>query len=371
MPELEPLRRVAILRALRLGDLLCSVPALRALRRAWPHAEITLIGRPWAAWFVRRFSYLLDRFLALPGWPGVTEEFDPGAAPGFLVEAQGRRFDLVVQMHGSGLASNPLALLLGARRTAGYFLPGQPRPDPELAVPYPGHGPEVLRHLELAAALGAPAGGTHLEIPVLPGDHERLTAALGGERLDAYVVLHPGAADPARRWSPEGFAAVGDRLGPDLRVVITGTDDERGVARAVAEAMDAPALDLSGRTDLDALVALVAGARLVVANDTGVSHLADALGVPSVVVFTASDPARWAPLDRELHPVAVGPTIERNPCRHLEGEHRCLRDACRIGQRRLTEIARDAVDPALVVELARRALAQRSSRRRALPDPVG
>jgi ADP-heptose:LPS heptosyltransferase len=78
-------------------------------------------------------------------------------------------------------------------------------------------------------------------------------------------------------------------------------DGERALTERVAHAMSTRAIDLAGRTDLGALAALLADARLLIANDTGVSHLAAALGVPSVVVFTSSDCARWAPLDLRRH----------------------------------------------------------------------
>ena len=123
-------------------------------------------------------------------------------------------------------------------------------------------------------------------------------------------MVHPGARLAPWRWSPAGFAAVGDALAErGLRVVLSGSEDEAPITAQVAEAMSSPALDLAGRTSLGGLGALVDGARLLVTNDTGASHVAAALRTPSVVVFTASDPRRWAPLDGALHRIASAPVI--------------------------------------------------------------
>jgi ADP-heptose:LPS heptosyltransferase len=127
------------------------------------------------------------------------------------------------------------------------------------------------------------------------------------------VCVHPGGRS-ARRWPPACFAAVGDALAArGYRIVITGVEDERETARAVARGMLERPLDLTGRTSLGAVAALVARARLLVSNDTGISHLAAAVGTPSVVVYTTSDPRRWAPLDRRRHRVAGGPGTAATP----------------------------------------------------------
>ena len=111
---------------------------------------------------------------------------------------------------------------------------------------------------------------------------------------------------------------MGDALAAEgLRLVLTGTAAEASLTARVQRAMREPALDLTGRTTLGVLGALIARARLLVCNDTGVSHLAAALGTPSVVVACGSDPRRWAPLNRELHRVLAA-EVPCRPCAHRE-----------------------------------------------------
>jgi ADP-heptose:LPS heptosyltransferase len=315
--------RIAVLRGTPgLGDLLCAVPSWRALRAAVPDARITFVGLPALAWAPERYPRYLDDHLPFPGYPGLPDvPEDPAATVGFLQAAQARRFDLVIQQHGSGSVSNPLARLLGGARTAGFHTPGQYVPDPELSIPYPDGEHEIRRHLMLMAALGAQPQGEELEFEVTAGDRAELAAAAPGLRPGAYACLHPGAKDPARRWSPEGFAAVGDALADEgLRVVLTGVAGERELVREVAGRMRAPALEVAGRTGLGGLAALLDGARLLVANDTGTVHLACAVDTPSVVLLIAPSSATWAPLDEERHPgVPAGP-----PARVIAAARRLL-----------------------------------------------
>src|SRR5438874_6523622 len=107
--------RIAVLRASRLGDLLCTVPALRALRAALPDAEIDLVTLPILGELAERLSYI-DRFVPFPGHPGIAEQlFEPAKTLRFFEQAQARRYDLAVQLQGSGAYSNPFILMMGAR----------------------------------------------------------------------------------------------------------------------------------------------------------------------------------------------------------------------------------------------------------------
>src|SRR5690348_12355226 len=93
------IRRIAIFRALYLGDLLLAIPALRAIRSHFPDAEITLIGLPWAASFVHRYSHYIDRFVEFAGYPGIDEvPVDPERTEHFLAEQRDYGYDLVDEL---------------------------------------------------------------------------------------------------------------------------------------------------------------------------------------------------------------------------------------------------------------------------------
>lgn len=305
-------KRIIILRALYLGDLMCSVPAFKAIKASFPDAIVTLAGLPWSHKFVERFSGYLDEFIEFPGFPGFPEqEARIAQIPSFLQEVQNRKFDLAVQMQGSGAISNPLVELFGAKMTAGFYLPGQYCPDPDRFLAYPVHETEVRRYLRLIEFLGLPIQEDHLEFPLCIRDWEEFHEIQEKYDLTScqYAVIHPGARSLDRRWPVEWFAAVGDGLAErGLKVVLTGVPEEADLTEAVASQMESPALNLAGQTSLGALGALLTASRLLVCNDTGVSHIAAALDLPSVVLFTASDPDRWAPLDSTLHRVVAWAT---------------------------------------------------------------
>jgi ADP-heptose:LPS heptosyltransferase len=327
MIEVEP-RRIAVFRALYLGDMLLAIPALRSLRRRYPAAEITLIGLPWAASFAGRFDHLIDRFLPFPGFPDIDEvPYDEERTKAFVSEQRDSHYDIVIQMHGSGRTSNPFAVALGGTITIGYYV-GDPPADLDRAVLYPNEAYEIDRNLWLAELAGGSTADRSLEFPVMDADRRDADALTGPPSHRPLVVIHPGSKLPTRRWMPERFAAVADavieRFG--AAVVITGTEGEAAVADAVLSAMQRGAVSLAGKTTLGSMAAIVERSSLFITNDTGTAHLAVALRTPSVVLFGPGDLRRWGPLDRERHRVIQVPTA-CSPCEHAicPIDHRCLR----------------------------------------------
>jgi ADP-heptose:LPS heptosyltransferase len=328
LPEHWQPRRIAILRALHLGDLLLAVPALRALRKRFPQAEITLIGLPWATSFVQRYQHYLDRFVEFGGYPGIIETpIDTDRMQRFLDEQRAYGYDLAIQMHGSGNASNPCTLTIGAQITVGYYTGTRPV-ELDIGVPYPDDQHEIVRNLGLAALCGSSDLSTRLEFPLYEEDHAEAAILLRSlpHAKRPWIGLHAGAHSPARRWPAEHFATVADALAKDAQILLTGGPGEGSIVQAVIEHMHTQPLNLAGKTSQGGLAALLSKLDLFISNDTGPAHIAHALNCPNITLYGPADYTRWRPLEGERtralrHPVPC------SPCSFWECpiDHRCLR----------------------------------------------
>jgi ADP-heptose:LPS heptosyltransferase len=310
----DPIQKIAVFRALQLGDMLNAVPAVRALRMAFPDAEIVLLGLPWAAGFVRRFDCYFDRWMHFPGYPGLPEQpYDATAFARFLQKVRAEEFDLLLQMQGDGTIVNDLLAGFGARLLAGFHNE-ESRMESAFFVEYPKLAHEIRRHLALMAHLGIPQAGDELEFPLTAVDEEEFARL--GLPLEAgrYVCIHPGSRGVWRQWPPEHFALLADICAErGLDIVVTGTADEREIAREVIGHLHHPAMDITGMTGMGAMGVLLRDASLLVSNCTGVAHMASALGTPSVVISMDGEPFRWGALNKQLHRTidwTAGPGID-------------------------------------------------------------
>jgi ADP-heptose:LPS heptosyltransferase len=295
--------RIAVLRANGLGDWVFVLPALDALRAAYPRAEIVLLGTAMHAELLRGRPGPVDRVEVVPAMagidaPGDFEGEDAEAIEAFFARLRAERFDLALQMHGGGRYSNPFVNRLGARVTAGARTPDAAPLDRELR--YGLWQRETVRWWEVAALVGAPPSDFLPRLAVTDRDRAQAAAALpedGDPR--PLAVLHPGASDARRRWPPEGFAEVGRALAArGLRVATIGEPPaERALAARVAAGVPG-AVDLGGRLSLPALVGLLARARLVVGNDSGPLHVAEAAGTATVGIYWCGNLITADPLTR-------------------------------------------------------------------------
>lgn len=299
---------IAVFRALQLGDWLCAIPAIRALRCAFPDAHIALLGLGWSKNLVERFHHLFDEFIYFPGFPGLPEQpFDPAKTLAFLRQMQDRNFDLLLQMQGNGNVVNPLLMLCGAKEYAGFYRADNFQPNPDHFLIYPDQGSEIHRHLALMEFLGIPAQGDQLEFPLGEQDYQEFEALDLGLTPGGYVCIHPGSRAESRQWDGRNFARLADFCAEQgYRVVLTGVESERHLTSAVAANMQHEAIDLTGQTTLGAVGVLLGRSRLLICNDTGVSHVAAALRHPSVVITLTDDQERWNPLDLHRHRVVDG-----------------------------------------------------------------
>lgn len=301
--KLGNLKKIVVFRALQIGDMLCAIPAIRALHNAYPDAEITLAGLPWGSMLAERFPEYFHSLITFPGYPGFPEQaVDYFAFPDFLRKVQQENFDLALQMHGSGTISNPLVDLFAAKNIAGFYTKNNFCPDKDLFIEYPDHIHEIKRLLKLIEALGITEYLTDLEFPVTQKDIEDFEKAALPVKPGEYVIIHPGSRGVSRQWNPENFAAIADYCYENgLQVVITGTKDEMPIVENVKGQMKHEAIIAAGKTSLGAVAVLIKNAAALVSNCTGVSHIAAALKTKSIVISLDGEPERWGPLNKSLH----------------------------------------------------------------------
>jgi ADP-heptose:LPS heptosyltransferase len=298
----EKIKTIAIFRALQLGDLLCSIPACRALRNAFPHAHISIIGLPWMQMLVDRFPNYFNEFILFPGYPGLPEQpLDPKKTAEFLLRMNSREFDLVLQMQGNGSIVNPMIELFGAKYCAGFCLKNDYCPPGPYFLEYPGTIPEVHRHLLLMEHLGIARCGDHLEFPLGIKDEMDLQQSFSVPD-EKYICVHAGSRGGYRQWPTEYFAGVADQCHEyGYNIVLTGTRDELDVVYRVASKMTYEPVIAAGKTNLGAMAVLLRGSGGLISNCTGVSHVASALRLKSVIISMDGEPERWAPLDKKIH----------------------------------------------------------------------
>lgn len=305
-PVLGEIRSILAVRLDLMGDLIFTLPAIEGLREVAPQARLSVLVLPYTADLLRGHP-AVDRVIAVDvnRWRRVGS-WSGGRAPRQIAQAvaelRREHYDLGVSFYGRVGAG--AALAGGADYLVGYGEEGYPSTF-DLAVPgrryhEPKHEAEYC--LDLVRALGTPVIGKppRLKVDPVAADRvDRLLSDLGVASGEKLVALHPGALTiPAKRWLPERWAEVADRVQRDLgrRVLLVGSASELPLVEQLRDGMTTSPLVMAGRTSLTELVALLARCSLFLGCDSGPLHVASALGLPSVSVYGPTDPAITGPL---------------------------------------------------------------------------
>ena len=312
-----PPARILIIKPSAIGDIVHALPVLNLVRKKWPSARIS--------WLVSSACASL-----LEGHPQIDEliQFERrrfgkswrkfSAASGLFSFTRGlreRKFDLVIDLQGlfrsgwfTGRSGAPIRVGQEEAREFGWLFYTH-----HVKTGFP-EGHAVDRYLKIADALGV--GREPVEFVFATSDQDRAQLSALAPDLDHYAVFLPGANWVTKRWPPEKFAALVRPLREQfgLESVVAG-----GRADAALAARIPGARDLTGKTNLRQLVALLERAALVVGNDTGPAHIAAALGRPLVTMFGPTNPeytGPWGKLDTVVHhPIECSPCFSRR-CSH-------------------------------------------------------
>ena len=329
--------RILCVRLDNLGDVLMTTPAIRALKEATATRprHVTLLGST-AGCEIARHVPAIDATLAYDApWAAVGRE--QPVRTDIVSRLAAHRFDAAVIFTCYSQSALPAALVCGQAgiplrlahcRENPYALLTDWVRDSE---PEQGIRHEVDRQLDLVGNVGAIAHDDRLALQVPAGAPERLAAVLAARGIAPerrWIVAHPGATAASRRWPPERFGEVSAQLAARTgsTVLVTGSGGEVDLGRSVLAAAgdDGSVHDLTGALTLDLMIAALAGAALLVSNNSGPVHMAAALGTPVVDLYALTNPQHtpWRVAHRLLSKPVPCANCQRSVC--PERHHACL-----------------------------------------------
>jgi lipopolysaccharide heptosyltransferase II len=297
-----PPSRLLVIRPGGIGDAVLFVPMLRALREAWPEAELHLLVE-------RRNRGILQG-------TGLADRIHLYDRPGQLLGVLRESFDLVIDTEQFHYLAAVVGRLTGAPRRIGFATNGRRRLLTE-TVDYDESVYEVHSFLDLAAAATGSRPSWDPDAPFYPVCEEarerarQRLAPLEGRRL---VAIHPGASIPERRWPPERYAELALMLArDDIGIVVLGGPADGPAAGVIEKVLrDRPSINLATRCSLAEAAAVVEQVDVYVSADSGVLHLAYGVGTPTVHLFGPGVLSKWGPQGRRF--VTIRTDAPCSPC---------------------------------------------------------
>ncbi len=298
-----------------IGDVVMTLPAVAAVRKTWPKARISILAKPWVA-EVYRLSADVDDVIVFqePGrHAGIRGKFRLAG------ELRNAGFDCAILLQNA-IEAAIIAVLAGIPLRAGYNSDGR-----GVLLTHAVRRTKAIRqvhqidyYIEMVRALGCTSAGR--DVRLRPGeDYDGLARALfsrfGIDENLPLIGIAPGAAyGPAKKWFPERFAAVADRLsgGSGAQMILFGSAGDRESTATVQGSARHPLIDIAGMTNLKEAITLIARCSLFISNDSGLMHVAGALGVPTIAIFGSTNPVTTSPVGERS--VVIHHDLDCSPC---------------------------------------------------------
>lgn len=328
--SVSDIKRVVVRGTNWVGDSVMTVPALRALRRVLPDANITLAIRPSAKGIFAGVDFIDDVL--------VYDRRNAFSVIPQIREWRRRRFDLAVLFQNAFEAAL-IPFLAGVPVRLGYATESRqallthPLPLPE----WRSSKHEVFYYLYLVTALEQMLTGAttvcetdpDISLPISESrkaEAAELLRSFGVNEGKSVVAICPGSINSrAKRWPAERYAALADRLMDEQRqVLLIGSKDELDVTNEVTGRMQHRPIVLTGKTSLDQITAVLGHLDLVVTNDTGPAHIAAALGCPTIVIFGPTNPLTTRPFSFKAEIIRHPPDCAPCMLRDCPIDHRCM-----------------------------------------------
>jgi heptosyltransferase-2 len=298
--EKNNFKRILVCRTDRIGDVLLSTPAIKALKKGFPQSYLAVMVRPYARDIVLG-NPCVDEVIICDKY-GAERSFFGSIK--FAWKLREKKFDLAVILHPTNRA-HLIAFLAGIKKRVGFnrkmsFL----LTDKVEHKKQQGLKPELEYTLDMARFLGITPVENDLFMPIREDSERYIEKFLrdnglkAGERI---VAFHPGASCPSKMWPEERFAQAADRIAQKfgVKVVVIAGPNDVDTGKRVVTLMHCAGIDASGKTTVSQLASLLKRCCLFISNDSGPVHIARALGVPVVAVFGRKQPGlsprRWGP----------------------------------------------------------------------------
>jgi ADP-heptose:LPS heptosyltransferase len=301
-------KKIAVLRSNALGDFIVTLPAIDALKKAYPKAELVLLANNWHKEYFHDRPSSLDRVIVIPAIRKISVPFDfkenKEKIKEFIEEMKKERFDLIIHFMGNGIAANSLINKFDAGLTVGSVGPRAEKINRYIIFHY--YQREVLRYLEIVGLVGATNEDLEPNITVTPKDLAEIVNLLNLN--EKYIVLHTGANDLRRFWPPEKFAQLADKLiFKGYKIILTGIKLEEDQIMNTYNLIQHKenVINLMDKLTLYGLTGLLSRSSLFISTDTGPLHLARAVGCKTIGLYWLPNVINWGPMTNRLHRTVI------------------------------------------------------------------